>query len=36
LLGLVQRALAVFDKDGEVTVEAEPKKGKKKEATKSS
>lgn len=36
LLGLVQRALAVFDKDGEITVEAEPKKGKKKEATKSS
>lgn len=33
-MGLVQRALAVFDSDGEVTVMAEPK-GKKKEQTKS-
>lgn len=33
-MGLVQRALAVFDEDGEVTVEAEPK-GKKKEQIKS-
>lgn len=32
-MGLVQRALAVFDSDGEVSVMAEPK-GKKKEQTK--
>lgn len=35
LMVLINQALATFDKDGEVTVEVEPKGSKKKEATKS-